>query len=147
MRNNKKEKAFTLIELLVVVTIIALLASAGLISYAAFLKKSRDERRKLDLNNIRSALEMYRSNTDSYPSNLNKLTQNNYLDKIPTDPKTKTAYPYQALPSGCNETTTLCIDYTIGARTEGGETTACSGANLTCGTQTCNYCLGPYGEK
>ncbi len=146
MRNYKRKRGFTLIELLVVVTIIGLLASAGVVMYNSFLKKSRDERRKLDLSNIRIALEAYKSDNDSYPSRLDDLTPN-YLDKIPTDPKTKDPYSYQPIPSGCDETTTVCTDYTIGALTEGGETTACSGVNLNCGTQPCNYCLGPYGEK
>jgi len=68
------KKSFTLIEILVVATIIALLATAATITYAQLTKQSRDARRKTDLEQIRAALEMYRSNNNQYyPYNNAKL--------------------------------------------------------------------------
>lgn len=142
-----KNCGFTLIELLVVATIISLLSGIGLVSYSQFVKKSRDERRKADLNNIRSALEMYRSDRDSYPTNLTKLTTSTpkYLEKIPEDPKGYD-YVYEVSPSGCDETTVICSDYTLYAYLEtGGGCGVASPPN--CGGVVCNYCVGPYGEK
>lgn len=137
-------KSFTLIEILVVATIIGLLASIGSASFTQFTKQSRDARRKADLEQIRSAIEMYRSNNNSYPTtvtiNCSSATgitdaQNTYLSKIPLDPKCTTySYFYTATAS----------DYTLGSYLEGGGTGSCG----TCGTAiVCNYCLGPYGQK
>lgn len=150
----KKEKnGFTLVEILVVATIIALLAAAGVVSYSQFLKQSRDAKRKADLEQIRAALEMYRSNSNYYPtgtsiSNLNVLTGSpKYIESIPTDPKSPYQYDYDALPSGCNNSTVICSDYTLGAKLEQGGTSSCGDCDTTAGTQPCNYCLGPYGQK
>ncbi len=143
-------KGFTLIELLVVATIISILAGVGLVSYTQFVKKSRDERRKSDLNNIRAALEMYRSDNDTYPANLSDLTSGTlkYLEKLPADPKGY-LYVYEALPATCDGSTTVCTDYVLYAYLETGGSCSlttvpyCDSAN----TILCNYCLGPYGEK
>ncbi|MEK7126589.1 MAG: prepilin-type N-terminal cleavage/methylation domain-containing protein, partial [Patescibacteria group bacterium] len=63
----KKSSGFTLIEILVVVTIIGLLTLTAVVTYGAFLKQSRDAKRKADLGQVAAALEMYRSNSDTYP--------------------------------------------------------------------------------
>jgi len=64
----KNKNGFTLVEILVVATIMVLLTAAGVISYSSFLKQSRDAKRKADLSQISVALEMYRSNNDTYPT-------------------------------------------------------------------------------
>jgi len=64
---KKSLKGFTLIEILVVATIIGLLASGAIVSYQQLSKQSRDAKRKTDLEQVRAALEMYRSNEDTYP--------------------------------------------------------------------------------
>ena len=105
------------------------------------MKKSRDERRKADLNTIRSALEMYKSDNDTYPTSLEDLTNSTpkYLQTVPKDPKYEFTYPYSPNCAG-----TVCTDYTLyGYLETGGNCTT----TQACGSQTCNYCLGPYGEK
>lgn len=135
---KKTLKSFTLIEILVVATIISLLASVTTISYSQITKQSRDGRRKTDLEQIRAALEMYRSNEDNYPVNLNSLTTPTvYIQKIPTDPKPALYSYYYARIS--------TSDYILGAYLEGGSST-CS-QTISCTSKNCNYCLGPYGEK
>lgn len=62
------KKSFTLIEILVVATIIGLLTATAAVTYTAFLKQSRDAKRKADLSQLSAALEMYRSNNDVYPT-------------------------------------------------------------------------------
>ena len=131
------KKSFTLIEILVVTTIIVLLTSIAAVSYSQFSKSSRDARRKTDLEQLRAALEMYRSNNDTYPvgnwSNLSVLTTT-YIQSLPTDPKS-TSYSYYY--SGAVN------DYTVGSYLESGGT-SCVAAGCTV---DCNYCLGPYGLK
>lgn len=135
------KRAFTLIEILVVVTIIMLLTATAFVSYTTFLKTSRDAKRKADLEQVRAALEMYRSNTDTYPvgsvwaTTLNVLkTPVTYIQALPSDPKDPT-YTYYYTGSAS--------DYTLGAYLEGSGTTCVAGQ---CGGN-CNYCMGPYGQK
>jgi len=132
------KKTFTLIEILVVTTIIVLLTSAAAVSYSQFSKSSRDARRKIDLEQVRAALEMYRSNNNTYPvgnwSNLSVLTTT-YIQSLPTDPKS-TSYKYYY--SG------TANDYTIGSYLESGGTSCVAAPGCTV---NCNYCLGPYGQQ
>ncbi len=140
-----KKKGFTFIEIVVVVAIISLLAAAGAASYTQLSKQSRDAKRKADLEQIRAAIEMYRSNSNSglYPTNaggcsglVDLITPTKYIERIPEDPVS--SYYYR-----CDITAS---DYTLGAHLEGGGTN-CTG-NPLCGTSIiCNYCLGPYGQK
>lgn len=132
--NKTYQRGFTLIELLVVSTIIIVLMSIGVVSYQAAQKKSRDSKRKSDLEQVRSALEMYRSDENSYPhgdwsSMINNLTGKDYLNSVPVDPK---GYQYFYQPGSGYYTYTLCAY--LEAETGG----SCPGSHA-CGTETCNY--------
>ena len=65
-----KNKGFTFIELLVVITIIGVIFAAGIVSYTAISKNSRNARRRADLETIRQALEICRSISGYYPNNI-----------------------------------------------------------------------------
>jgi len=104
----KKQKGFTLLELLVVMAIMALLAGLGLRTFGSVQQKSRDGRRKQDLQSISKALEIYYNDFKHYPyasggkimgcgenateecvwgdvwQNSNDLTL--YMSKLPQDP-------------------------------------------------------------
>lgn len=126
---TKKHLGFTLIEVLVVATIIGILTSIGFVSYQSTQKSSRDGKRKADLEQVRGALEIYRSDNNAYPAGLSTLTPN-YIQPLPTDPKGYSYY-YNRL------TTTT---YNLCAYLEGGGTDNCG---LNCGTApgNCNYKL------
>ena len=62
-----KSSGFTLIELLVVVTIIAILASIGMVVYGNVQKSARLAKRIGDLKGIETAIELYRSDNEKYP--------------------------------------------------------------------------------
>jgi prepilin-type N-terminal cleavage/methylation domain-containing protein len=64
---KKLLKGFTLIELLVVIAIIGILITVGAVSYQRAVRLSRDSKRKTDLEQIRQALETYRSEEGVYP--------------------------------------------------------------------------------
>lgn len=90
---------FTLIELLVVVAIISLLSSVVLASLNGARMKARDVKRKSDLLQIRTALEMYyNDNNGSYPNTAGYFNNANhggldaaltptYISKISDDPQ------------------------------------------------------------
>lgn len=84
MKFNTK-KGFTLIELLVVVSIIALLSSVVLASLSAARSKARDAKRISDIRQIRNALELYRNDYGSYPTDLSSSLVQPYIKPLPTD--------------------------------------------------------------
>jgi prepilin-type N-terminal cleavage/methylation domain-containing protein len=94
----EQSEGFTLIELLVVVVIIVIIGSIAVFTFSQSLVKSRDARRKSDVQAIVSALEVYYQKNNQYPiattaflSNVNSpwitgLTST-YIDNVPKDPK------------------------------------------------------------
>lgn len=86
--------AFTLIELLVVIVIIGILVSLSVFGMQGAKKSSRDGRRQADLEQIRSGLEMYKADCNSYPTSITfggSLTGScpssaTYISLIPNDP-------------------------------------------------------------
>lgn len=121
-------KGFTLIELMVVLAIIGILMGLALTSFMGSRKAARDGKRRVDLEQIRSALEMCRSDTGSYVVGSSLPgTCSTYLSSMPSDPLSPASvYAY----SGTANTYTLC------ARLEAGTGTV-SGCG-SCGV-TCNY--------
>lgn len=96
INSDRRKRGFTLIELLVVIAIIGILIAVGSVSYTRAVQLSRDSRRKTDLEQIRQALETYRSENFVYPddSDLSDL-QTDYITTVPTDPKEGTnGYTY-----------------------------------------------------
>ena len=88
---NKKMLGFTLIELMVVISIIAILATMGVNSYAVALKRGRDAKRISDIHQIKQALVMYRADKGAYPAE-NQIWIDNglpptYLSAKPVCPK------------------------------------------------------------
>jgi type II secretory pathway pseudopilin PulG len=94
----------------VVVIIISVLAMIGFASYRTVNQKARDGKRLSDMQQVRSALEMYKTNTGAYPictpmsqacyykasaplanSLMNQL-QGTYIDVLPLDPQEPTYY-------------------------------------------------------
>lgn len=149
MSNQSKKQGFTFIEIILVVGLITMITMIGVGSYTTILKKGRDNRRKADLEEIRSALEMYRSANNVYPTSAPNPGfpfgssfgdgTNTYLQKAPQDP----VYPRQTY-----YYTTNGSDYTIATQLEGTSTCSSPPASSSCGTgYNCNYCLGSYGQK
>lgn len=147
LKNNKK--GFTLIEMLVTIGIISIIATIAIVNYNNAILRSRDERRKVDLEAIRSALEMYRVNNDYYPGTLEVLitpSPSPYIGSIPTDPKSN-QYRYNYQPLSC--TNGQCSDYTLGTIQEilNSSCRVILNCSSTSTTINCKYCLGPNGKK
>jgi general secretion pathway protein G len=93
---KSKNSGFSILEIVVVIIVIAFFAMLiipGLISGPA---RARDATRKSDLRLIKSALENYYNNNNSYPATLADLEKGvpPFIKKLPKDPKTGKDYVY-----------------------------------------------------
>lgn len=61
------KNGFTFVELLVTLTIIGIVFASGIVTFTSLTTRSRDTRRKSDMEAIRQSLEMCRSLTGTYP--------------------------------------------------------------------------------
>jgi general secretion pathway protein G len=82
-------------ELLVVMTILALLATIGLVGYRYKTTVAREAVLKENLFQINHALEQYRADRGKYPSSLGPLRELGYLRDIPWDPMTQSRDTWQ----------------------------------------------------
>ncbi len=116
-----RKNGFTLIEMLIVLSILALLIAGVSISLPTQGKNARDSRRKVDIEQIRSALELYRTDqaNGNYPNgNYSTLSTplSPYMNSIPVDPTNVAPYLYTYVPSpaGCtNVSPNFCTSYTV----------------------------------
>lgn len=100
---NLLRRGFSLPELLVVIAIIGLVASVGYVQYNEGRKQARDDRRRVDVDQIALALRLYYEQYGEYPCEGGGCTNNNmngeigaggaidallapYLEKVPADP-------------------------------------------------------------
>ncbi len=80
-------EGFTLVELLVVISIIGVLSTLLLLQLNVARAKARDAKRVADINQVRSALELYFDDNGNYPATADlTLSLQNYLTKLPKDP-------------------------------------------------------------
>lgn len=141
IKKSNSNSGFTFIEVLVAATIIGILTTIGVVSYQQATKKGRDGKRKSDLAQIQSALEIYRSDNNLYPltgefptfgSTWTNTSGNIYMQKVPQDPKSPTyTYNYN---SADGNTYNLCAYLESKSTSDSG-----CGAVLSCGDQNCNY--------
>lgn len=141
--NKNKLNGFTLIELLVVVSIIGILVAVSIFGLNGARAAGRDGKRQADLEQIRSAVEMFRADCNKYPASITAgnsikgdgtsssacLSGNVYLQKVPSDPNSGSYYY-----TGSANTFELC------ARLEQGGTDTCTGS---CAGGACNYKITP----
>jgi general secretion pathway protein G len=127
---------FTLVELLVSVTIIAVLSTIGVTGFQAVTRSGRDALRKSDLEQIRSALEIYKSQNGFYPDATTECVPNlssDYIKTIPNDPKSASQnYCYVKLTN---------LSYELCGHLENGDASDnCidGGGSSLCGSN-CNY--------
>ncbi len=120
-----KKQGFTLIELLVVIAIIGLLSTLAVVALGSARQKARDAKRLSDLKQIQTALELYFTDQNAYPTGsaldlgsgnaacLNASgwqaagCSNPYMGSVPTDPLASQKYTYTAASNSYTVTSTL----------------------------------------
>ncbi len=88
---KNSSKGFTLVELLVVIAIIGVLATLILLQLGAARQKARDAKRVADINQVRSAVELYFDDNSGHYPNVQTLNDNlvnvgKYMTLLPVDP-------------------------------------------------------------
>lgn len=145
---SPNHKGFSLIELLVAISIVAIISTMAVLIYSSVQKETRDKARLRDLNTIKQALELYKSNHNFYPSSLSFLVPT-YFENIPQDPLSARWYAYQAFPLGCSQTMRNCSTFLICAKGETGRgANSCThpqlATNLNCGSGgSCDIGIAP----
>lgn len=97
--NFSSKNGFTLIEIMIVVAIVAILAIMAMFMMTNNLGKSRDGRRKADLDRLKIAFEDYYGDKNIFPpGNILETCGGEglrpYLSEIPCDPKQNKPYCY-----------------------------------------------------
>lgn len=152
MMKKKFTFGFTLIELLVVISIIGILIGLSFFGLQGAREASRDGKRKADLEQIRSGLEIYRADCNAYPtgsgnaasvlstsgnslagdgSTASCATTNIYINQIPSDPLNPSRIYVYSSNGITYELCTSLEQVTTGTLT--------CGAISSCGGSSCNY--------
>jgi type IV pilus assembly protein PilA len=67
LKKHRNQKGFTLIELMIVIAIIGILAAIAIPQFASYRAKSYNTASISDVRNLRTDLEAYYAEWDSYP--------------------------------------------------------------------------------
>lgn len=133
MKHKQKNAGFTLIELLVVISIIGILSTLAVVSLNNARVKARDAKRVSDIKQVQTALELYVSDSDGYPSGSNltlgsgegsTLSKDNGLAATTAGTVYMSQLPANPLPGGA--------DYKYNSFTS-------SSAITACGTSPCPW--------
>jgi len=139
--STKSVLGFTLIELMITITILAVLALAAFVSFSKANMRARDGKRKADLEQVRGALELYRTSIGSYPPSsswgvlMETLTDTDdqYLSSSVADPKSNGNYMYVYTTPATPHAYSVCTAFETGVQ-------AGDQPGLTCnGTRCCLY--------
>jgi type II secretion system protein G len=159
IQHNKLGAGFTLVELLVVIAILGVLVTIGLTAFTSAQARSRDTKRKADLKQIASALELFYNDVGSYPASLDgkilgcpstgptscswgtgQLTDGKtvYFRVLPKDPSSGYNYFYRSITVGA-----LNQGFQLFAHLENTQDTEIISTTYSCGSgaSTCNFAI------
>mgnify|MGYP001576183638 CR=1 FL=1 len=130
------KRGFTLIELLVVIAIIGLLSTLAVVALGSAREKARDSQRLSDLKQVQTALELYYTDNNQYPTAATAVTLgagsyaclnssgwaitgcvNPYIGLVPDDPGSN-AYSYTSA-DGSTYSIAATLEGTVNGLTAG----------------------------
>jgi len=155
LRYKKLRSGFTMIELLIVIAILAILTVLGISSFSTSQMKSRDARRKADLENIAKALETYYNDHGEYPissgntgiagqvwgnpfSDPDSLGETLYMNVLPSDPNSYNYY-YDSADGSYFQLYAYLENQQDGDLTRDAEDVVMVYSGTDCDIGTCNY--------
>jgi len=142
VKKNSRQDGFTIIELLLVLVVVLVLAAIVAASFSSIRKRENNKERRSDIMLIQSNLENYYVKHTMYPT-LDEVNNQKWRDEnfkqistdVLTDPTGSSdeltnkpaggSYSYQVTGSdgkSCDNTKTICTEYTLTATLEGGGT-------------------------
>lgn len=97
---RRLSRGFTLVELLIVIAIIGVLATLLLLQLGVARQRARDAKRIADINQVRTASELYFDDNGQYPqvatyAALDSLIVPKYLTLMPVDPLNASPWLYR----------------------------------------------------
>lgn len=140
--SQKSVLGFTLIELLITLMIIGIMVTIATFGLRQAQESARDGKRKADLEEIATGLELYRAECNRYPSSLGTSLSGSgspatctgtYISSIPVDPQSPSRrYYYAANPAGTSFGLCAALEQ---APNPSVPTTGCG----SCGGSACNW--------
>ncbi|MFA7244911.1 MAG: prepilin-type N-terminal cleavage/methylation domain-containing protein [Candidatus Magasanikbacteria bacterium] len=129
------KKGFTLIELLVVIAIIGVLSTLAVVALGSARQKANDAKRLSDVKQIQTALELFYTDQNSYPTSTNLVLGSAtassvcldssgfaatctspdaslYMGLVPADPDADKSYVYNSVNNG--DSYTISVDLELG---------------------------------
>lgn len=128
-----EQNAFTLPEILITISIITIIATTALIGYDRVTKNARDTERRVNVNEISTALEKYNNEEGRYPLTLERLiTPPAFIEIVPNDPLSGDPYTYETNDDRSAYSVTAQLELTdrFYIATPAGEHTGTSGITL-----------------
>jgi len=90
----KTQGGFSLIELLIVIVVLLILAGISVPVYINYNNRAKEAATKTDMSNIATALELYKSENERYPSDFNGSILKNYNNNYNTTDSWNNNYVY-----------------------------------------------------
>lgn len=153
----QNKKGFTLIELLIVISIIGVLAGLLFTNFSSARERTRDIKRKSDLQQVKHALRLYYNDYQKYPeASVTKIAgcgvngdtecdwgetfkagagQTIYTNQLPTDPLSTQSYTYAKISDD---------DFQLTASLENGSDETAAISQEKCGVPAVNVTLRLY---
>lgn len=119
---SRRQKGFTLLELLVVISIIAILIGLSSVSYTTAQKKSRNSKRRGDMQAVSKAFEQYYALNSGYIANCTTMAAS-LPTGLPVDPKNSSPYVYSY---SCPDTISFCICANLETELGNSDTASCT---------------------